>query len=225
MSKSLIFGLLWALLGNPFLAMIVLLVILYVIDRRFVGLTPSFIKPLRRRTAIRRLRQQVLMNPSDVPGKHELARLLIERKRYSEAKAILMPLQDALENSAEFWDDLGACLVPLSEPEVAEAAIRNALSINPRVKYGAPYLRLASLYAKTDPQKAIEQLEAFRSIQTSSCEAYYKLAQIYKQLGRLEDEKRALAECGAVYRMLPKYKKRQERKWALLARIRRVWPS
>lgn len=222
MSKFLLFGLLWALLGNPFLAILVLVVILYFLDRRFIGLTPSFIKPLRRRTAIRRLRQQVLMNPSDVPGKHELARLLIERKRYEEAKSILMPLQDALENSAEFWDDLGACLVHLDKPEVAEAAINNALSINPRVKYGAPYLRLASLYAKTDPQKAIKQLDEFRAIQTSSCEAYYKLAQIYKQLGRLDDEKQALAECVAVYRMLPKYKRRQERKWAVLARLRKV---
>jgi len=220
MSKFLIFGLLWALLGNPFLAILVMLVILYVIDRRFIGLTPSFIKPFRRRAAIRKLRQQVQLSPSDRSAKHELARLLIERKQFAEAKSILMPMQDVMNDSAEYWDDLGTALAALNEREAAEAAIRNALSINPRVKYGTPYLRLASMWAKDNPEAAIGHLESFRVIQTSSCEAYYKQAQIFQQLGRQEDERRALQECTSIYRQLPRYKRRQERKWALLAKLR-----
>jgi tetratricopeptide (TPR) repeat protein len=218
MFKILGFLLLWRLLGNPFLAIIVILVLFYVLDRRFVGITPSFVKPLKRLGAIRRLRQQVYMNPNDIPAKHELARLLIERKRYREAKEWLMPLQDP----AEFWDDLGNCLAHSHEREAAEAATRNALSINPRVKYGTPYLRLASLDARNNPQAAIAHLESFRTIQSSSCEAYYRLAQIYSQLGRMADARHALAECGTIYRSLPRYKKRQERKWALLAFLKRI---
>ncbi|WP_274649665.1 tetratricopeptide repeat protein [Paenibacillus humicola] len=221
MSKLLIFGFLWWLLGNPFLALIVMLVLIYALDRRFIGITPSVVKPLRRMGAIRRLRQQIHMNPNDIPSKHELARLLIERKHFKEARDILMPLQDSLEHSAEFWDDLGTALAHLSEPEGAEAAIRNALSINPRVKYGEPYLRLAALHAKTDPERAIGHLEEFRAIQSSSCEAYYRLARLYEQLGRDDQAKRSLAECLEVYRLLPRYKKRQERKWALLAWLKR----
>ncbi|MBP3961935.1 tetratricopeptide repeat protein [Paenibacillus lignilyticus] len=222
MVKILLFGLLWWLTGSPFLAVLVLLALLYVLDRRFIGLTPSFVKPLRRFGTIRRLRQQILMNPNDIPAKHELARLLIERKRYKEAKEWLMPLQDALEHSAEFWDDLGACLSHLGETDAAEAAIGNALSINPRVKYGTPYLRLAGIYAKTNPEKAIGHLQSFRAIHSSSIEAYYKLALLYSQLGRAEDAKQTLVECGTLYRALPRYKKRQERKWALLAFFKRL---
>ncbi|QHW33511.1 tetratricopeptide repeat protein [Paenibacillus rhizovicinus] len=217
MFKVLLFFLLWRLTGSPILAVIVFLIILYVLERRYVGLTPSIVRPLRRMSTIKRLRQQIAMNPNDVPAKHELARLLIERKRYAEAKAWLMPLQDALENSAEFWDDLGACLLQLGELEAAEASIGNALSINPRVKYGTPYLRLASIYAKKDPQKAIGYLQAFRGIHSSSIEAYYKLAEIYTLLGQRDEAKRMFAECGTIYRSLPRYKKRQERKWALRA--------
>ncbi|REE86152.1 tetratricopeptide repeat protein [Paenibacillus taihuensis] len=220
--KFLLFGLLWYLTGSPFLAIILMLVILYALDRRYVGLTPSFVKPLRRLGTIRRLRQQVAMNPNDIPAKHELARLLIERKRYKEAKEWLMPLQDALDNSAEFWDDLGACLMHLQETDAAEAALHNALSINPRVKYGTPYLRLAAIDAKRDPQKAIKHLESFRSIHSSSIEAYYKLANLYAQLDRTAEAKQTLEECGTIYRSLPRYKKRQERKWALLAFMKRM---
>lgn len=222
MIKVLAFFLLWRLFGNPFLAIIFLLVVFYLLDRRFVGITPSIVKPLRRFGLIRRLRQQVNMNPNDIPAKHELGRLLIERKRYKEAKEWLMPLQDALGHSAEFWDDLGTCLAQLGETEAAEAAINNALSINPRVKYGSPYLRLASLYAKTNPETAIGHLQSFRMIQSSSCEAYYRLAKLYSQLGRRNDAKQALTECGNIYRSLPRYKKRQERKWALLAFFSRM---
>ncbi len=222
MVKVLAFLLLWRLLGNPFLAIIVLLVVFYLLDRRFVGLTPSIVKPIRRFGLIRRLRQQVHMNPNDIPAKHELARLLIERKRYKEAKEWLMPLQDALEHSAEFWDDLGTCLANLGETEAAQAAILNALSINPKVKYGNPYLRLASLHAKSNPEAAIAHLQSFRAIQSSSCEAYYRLAKLYAQLGRREDAKQALTECSHIYRSLPRYKKRQERKWAMLAFFSRI---
>ncbi|AZN42747.1 tetratricopeptide repeat protein [Paenibacillus albus] len=222
MIKLVLFGFLWWLTGSPFLAVIVLLGILYVLDRRYIGLTPSFVKPMRRLGTIRRLRQQVAMNPNDIPAKHELARLLIERKKYREAKEWLMPLQDALEHSAEFWDDLGACLMHLQETDAAEAALRNALSINPRVKYGTPYLRLAAIEAKKDPQKAINHLESFRTIHSSSIEAYYKLASLYEQLGRTGEAKQTLTECSTIYRSLPRYKKRTERKWALLAFMKRL---
>lgn len=222
MSKIFAFGFLWWLFGNPFIALLVLLFLLYMLDRRFIGLTPSVLKPFKRLRQIRRLRGQAEMNPNDIPAKHELGRLLTERKRYREAKEWLMPLQDALEHSAEYWDDLGACLAALSETAAAEAAISNALAINPRVKYGAPYLRLASLYAESDPVRAIVQLQKFCDMQSSSCEAYYRLAGLYRQLGQKEDEKEALLTCGAIYRMLPRFLKRQERKWALLAWIRRM---
>ncbi|BBH18726.1 hypothetical protein Back11_00710 [Paenibacillus baekrokdamisoli] len=222
MIKVLAFFLLWRLLGNPFLAIIVLVVVFYLLDRRFLGITPSIVKPLRRFGLIRRLRQQVYMNPNDIPAKHELARLLIERKRYKEAKEWLMPLQDSLDHSAEYWDDLAACLAPLGETQASEAATHNALSINPRVKYGSPYLRLAALHAKTDPEQAIKHLQSFRTIQSSSCEAYYRLSKLYMQLGRSEDAKQSLVECGNMYRSLPRYKKRQERKWAFLAWSNRI---
>ncbi|EFM08870.1 TPR repeat-containing protein [Paenibacillus curdlanolyticus YK9] len=217
--KFLLFGLLLSIFGNPILAIIAFVVILYIIDRRFVGLSPSLVKPIRRIGRIRKLRQLLDMNPNDLSAKLELAKLLIDKRSYRQARELLEPLQEreSVEQSAEYWDDLGTSLLHTGEPEAGEAAIRKALSINPRVKYGQPYLRLAAKIGKQDAGKALDDLEAFQQIQTSSCEGYYRLAKLNQLLGRKAEAKQALNDSLRLYRQLPRYKKRQERRWALLS--------
>ncbi|MOA49630.1 Tetratricopeptide repeat protein [compost metagenome] len=63
-------------------------------------------------------------------------------------------------------------------------------------------------------------LEQFRQVNSSSCEAYYRLGQLYEQLGRGEDARRAYRETLQIYRSLPKYNKRKQRRWAILARFK-----
>ncbi|MGN7456221.1 tetratricopeptide repeat protein [Paenibacillus pasadenensis] len=221
MKIALLFGLLWTLLGNPFLALLVLLAVLYFLDRRFVGLTPSFTKPLRRRSRIAALRRELDANPSNSGSRLELARLQLERKRYAEARSTLEPLRESLlmEDSAEFWDDYGTSLLHTGREEEGEAAIRKALALNPRVKYGAPHLRLAALKAKSDKTQALAELEAFSRIQSSSCEGYYRMGKLLQGLDRKADAKAAFEEGLRLYRQLPKYKRRQERRWALLCSL------
>ncbi|WP_138755419.1 tetratricopeptide repeat protein [Paenibacillus sinopodophylli] len=215
MLKFGLFVFLYWLLGSPFLAIIVLLILLYLLDRRFIGLSPSILKPIKRMSRIRKLRQQINLSPNDVSSKHELARLLIERKKYSEALRLLEPLERVLEDSAEYWDDLGISYLNRGEAEKGITSIRRALELNPRVKYGAPYLRLAAHCAVGNTSEALAYLEAFQEVNSSSCEAYHYQSSIYKKLGNTDEAKRGAEEGLRVYRMLPKYKKRQERKWAV----------
>lgn len=215
MLKFSLFILLTWLFGNPFIAIIIMLILLYVLDRRFVGLTPSLFKPLKRFTKIRKLRQHIHISPNDVSSKHELARLLIERKKYSEALKWLEPLQHTLEDSAEYWDDLGNSYLSIGDEERGVACTLRGLDLNARVKYGAPYLRLAAHYSNGRTDQALSYIHAFQEIHSSSCEAYDRLAFIYKQLGQAEESKRATEEGLRIFRMLPRYKKRQERKWAV----------
>lgn len=219
LGKFLLFGLLWSILGNPFLAIIVLLIILYALDRRFVGITPSFVKPLRRLGRIRRLRHQLDLNPNDLSAKLELAKLLIEKRSFRQARELLEPLQEreSIQDSAEYWDDLGTSLLRTGELARGETAVRRALAINPRVKYGQPYLRLAAAIGSNDTAKALEDLASFQLIHTSSCEGYYRLAKLNMSLGRKDDAKQALNESIRIYRMLPRYKRREERRWAWLS--------
>ncbi|RXZ81194.1 hypothetical protein EBB07_15995 [Paenibacillaceae bacterium] len=221
MGKFILFPLLMWIFGYPFIAIIVLLIIVYFIDRRFIGLSPSFVKPLRRRSQIAKLRQQLLLNPNDVTAKQDIARLLLEKKSYAEARKRLESIGDKLAHSAEYWNDLGVAYLHTGSETEGEAYILKALELNPRVKYGEPYLRLAAVHFKTSPDKAIAYLEQFRTIQSSSCEAYYRLGNLYAQLGNLSEANRAYAESWQVYQTLPKYKKRQERGWALRSRLKK----
>ncbi|GGG51813.1 tetratricopeptide repeat protein [Paenibacillus radicis (ex Gao et al. 2016)] len=222
MSKVLLFVFLTWLTGNPFIAIIVLLVILYALDRRFVGLTPSFMKPLRRSSQLRKLKRHIALAPNDTSSKLEAARILIEKKKYREALGLLEPMERMLEDSAEYWDDLGLCCLELGQHERGETAIHKALEINPRVKYGAPYLRLATYYSRTNTEKALSYIASFQNIQSSSCEAFERLATIYKLMDRKQDAAEAIEEGLRVYRALPRYKKRTERKWAIRLLIKRI---
>ncbi|QQZ59477.1 tetratricopeptide repeat protein [Paenibacillus sonchi] len=209
------FLLLYRLVGNPFLALIILLVILYFLDRRYVGILPSFTKPFRRSRQISKLRTTISLNPNDVSAKFDLARLLIERKRYSEAKELLVQIADRYEQSAEYWVELGYANLKLGHLPEGEAQMLQGLEINRKAQYGQPYLRLAEVFRNIDHNKALQYVTQFQEIQSSSSEAYYLAGSMYKALGRKEDAKRAFNESTAVYRSLPKYKKRQERGWAL----------
>lgn len=215
MTKVLLFFFLTWLTGSPIIAILVLLVILYALDRRFVGLTPSLLKPIRRSSQLSKLKKHIALSPNDTSSKLEASRILIEKKKYVEALKLLEPMERVLDESAEYWDDLGISCMHTGQPERGEEAVHRALSINPRVKYGAPYLRLAAYYSNKDAGKALTYIDSFQEIQSSSCEAYARLADIYKQMNRLDDRKTAIEDGLRIYRMLPKYKKRVERKWAL----------
>lgn len=222
MSKLIVFSFLWWLLGNPFLAIIVMLALVYIADRRFVGIFPSFIKPIQRLRMIRHLKQQILINPNDTSSKYELARLYIEKKNYKDANHILIPLQKTMDHSADYWIDLGTTYLYDGQLEQGEQYILQGLQINARAKYGQPYLVLAEKYSAHNFDKALLYLSKFREIHSSSCEAYYILSTILNQLGKKQEAKEALNETFIIYKALPKYKKRQERKWVIKSLIRKL---
>jgi tetratricopeptide (TPR) repeat protein len=207
--------LLFRLVGNPFLAIIILLLILYFLDRRYVGIFPSITKPFKRMRQISKLRTTISLNPNDVSSKFDLARSLAERKKYREAKDLLLQIEDRYEQSAEYWVELGHVNLKLGALEEGEAQTLRGLEINRKAQYGQPYLWLAETFRHTNHDKALHYVTQYQEIQSSSSEAYYLAGSMYKALGRTDDAKRAFEESAAVYRSLPKYKKRQERGWAL----------
>ncbi|CAH0121532.1 hypothetical protein PAE9249_04063 [Paenibacillus sp. CECT 9249] len=220
LSKFFIFSILLYITRNPLLAILLLLVILYFLDRRYVGLSPSLMKPFKLANRISKLRTELRNNPHHASSKFELARCLIERKNYREALEWMKQLEGPMEDSADLHAEMGLCYLKLGDLEQGERYMEKALTLNPRVRYGEPYLRLGEAYAPADPEKAIRMLESFRQMQSSSCEAYYRLGLLYAGMGRQEEAKAAFRETLEIYRSLPKYNKRKERRWALLARFK-----
>lgn len=222
MSKFLLFSLLWWITGNPFFAVLILLAILYVLDRRYVGLFPSITRPFALNRRLARVKQELRIRPFDVSAKQEAARILMEKRRYKEALPLLQDAASKMDESAEVICDLGICECKTGSIRDGERHLLRALELNPRVRYGEPYLRLAEALAQTESGKALEALEQFRGLHSSSCELYYRLGRLYEKLGKKQKAKDAYREAGEVYRTLPKYKRKTERRWALLSFLRRI---
>jgi tetratricopeptide (TPR) repeat protein len=222
LAKIFIFLLLWRLTGNPFLAVLVLLVILYFIDRRFIGLTPSLTRPFKRNRRLNQIKFELLTHPHNTSGKLEAAWLLIEKKKYAQALLYLEEVNRVLDDSAEACYATGLCFLKLGDLEQGEKWVLQSLDINPRVRYGEPYLRLGEALAVVQPEKALKYLQQFREVQSSSCEAYYRLGQLYERMGRKEESRLIYKETLEIYHGLPKYKRRTERRWALLAWWRKI---
>ena len=221
MTKFFLFYLLFRLTGNPLIAIVLILVIAYLADRRFVGIFPSVTRPFVVRKRMSLLQNSLRLNPHDTSSKVELARLLLERKRYAEALPLLQDASRVMSDSAEVTYEHGYCELKLGHLAEGEALVLKALELNPRTYYGEPYLRLAEAFASTEPDKAISYLESFHAIHSSSVEGYYRLGQLYAMLGKTNEAKRAYQEAAAIYKGLPAYKKRMERKWAWLSSLKK----
>ncbi|TMV44001.1 hypothetical protein FE783_33810 [Paenibacillus mesophilus] len=222
MSKFFLFALIWWLVGNPFLALIIVLVLLYMLDRRFIGLSPSLLKPYRRNRRLSRLKRELALAPHNAGNKLEAARLYIEKEKYAEALELLEQVSSVYD-SADVVYEIGLCRLKLGQLEEGERLILQSLDMNARVKYGEPYLRLGETLAPVAPDRAIRYLEQFRQINSSSCEGSYRLGRIYDRLGSKDMAKRAYGDALLIYRGLPRYKRRAERRWAILSKWRQIF--
>lgn len=219
-SKFILFSILLYITRSPIIAIIVLLVILYVLDRRYVGLTPSLFKPVKRMRRVSRLKDELRANSHASSTRFELARIYIEQKKYRDALMELEQIEAVMADSADYHFEVGRCHLKLGNIAEGEKFMGKALELNPRVGYGDSYLYLAEAYTQGQPEKAIEMLEKFRDVYSSSCEAYYRLGILYQQLGREDKAREAFRETAEIYRSLPKYNRRKQRRWALLARMK-----
>ncbi len=222
MAKLFIFGLFFWLFGNPFVAFLVLMIVLYLLDRRFLGIFPNLFRPFHLSIRLRRVRQELSLGPHNASLKMEAARILMEKQRYAEAMILLDELIHVMSDSAEIWFEAGRCRLKLGDLSVGEEHILRALQLNPRVRYGEPYLRLGEAYADVDQNKAIRYLRQFQDIHSSSCEAYYRLGLVLEKVGQMDEAKQAYEEAKTIYQSLPKYKRKSERRWVWLARRKSI---
>ncbi len=221
MSKLLMFFIFTVILGNPLIALLLVILILYFVDRRFIGFAPNLFKPIQTSRRIAKLKQELSLSPFNQSLKTELGRLYLERKKFAQALTYLQEVHEANPDSDEIKAELGLALMKTGKVDQGASLIERALQGNPRVKYGQPLLHLAEAYSDSDPVKAAAYLERFKDMQSSSCEAYYRLGRLYDKLGRSQDAADAYKETIELYKALPKYKKKSERRWAWLAQLKK----
>ncbi|QQE80133.1 lipopolysaccharide assembly protein LapB [Alicyclobacillus sp. SO9] len=220
-----LFGLLRFITGNTWISIILIVIIYYFIDRRYIGLFPSVIKPFRRLMRTSNLRRQIAMNPHDMPAKYDLARTYMEKRQYRGALRLLEDLSDTMKESEDVVYDTGVCYLALGNLEKGEQLVLRSLEKNKQLRYGEPYLKLAVAYSSSDPDKALRFVQEVQSYNFSSCESYYRMAQLHRHFGRKQEARDALRQCLDTYRVLPRFRRRTERRWAVLALLQSVLPS
>ncbi|RAP28402.1 hypothetical protein C2W64_04836 [Brevibacillus laterosporus] len=220
MGKFFLFSFLFWIFGNPFIALLVILLLIYLLDLRYMRLFPSWFRPIKQSSRLRKIKNDLRLNPHDTSAKLEVARILMEKKRYEEAYQYLNAIFSVMNDSAEYLSDYGICQIKQGQVDQGEANVLRAFAINPRVKYGEAYLYLSESYAEQDTAKSLSYLKSLQQLNSSSAEVYYRMGQLYEYLGEKQEAKQAYREAIEVYRGLPTYKKRMERRWSLLSWFR-----
>jgi len=89
MKGLIIFSLITLFTGNPLLALAVIVIIYFFIDRRFIGLLPDFAASWRRRMRISELERIVRANPHNGDALLELGVHYFERGKFRNAVDVL----------------------------------------------------------------------------------------------------------------------------------------
>lgn len=223
MGKFFILYFIFAILGNPITALIIVFIIFILLDRRYMRWFPRLIRKLKNGQKLRQLLREVEANPHNATDKLEVGQLYADRKHFAKAVPYLEGALERIQNHAEGLFYLGWCYCRTGRPDAGIAKIEEALALNPRVRYGEPYLRMAEYYREQgDYNKALNWLERGNEAGLSNAEMAYRKGQLLEKLGNKHQAAEAFDTAIQYYRTSPKYIKREERRWALLARLARI---
>lgn len=197
-----------------------IVVIYLLIDRRFIGLLPDVFRPFRRGARARSLQRALDVNPADATAHFELGSLFVEQRKWQQALPHLETAVTRLKNSQAHYQ-FGVALFRSGQEDEGKVQLEKALELNPKVGYGEPYLYLVEYALKRQQDvDAIpglaEALELYSSVDVS-----YRLGRLFEQSGAVQHARRLYKEALASYRESPKFLRRQHRRSALNARVRR----
>lgn len=218
-----VYYLLSRLTGNPFLGLVILIVLYTLLDKTYLGFLPDFSRPFMRNSRIRSLVSELQVNPANASAAQELGVLYFEKKKYHKALVFLQKAHERVKNSARLYLYMGMAYMESGEQEAGMTALLKAIELDRKTGHGLPYIYLIryELDKTGVKSEAIERYESdFENF--ANTENFYRMGLVYKNSGRSREAgemfRRALEE----YAYVPKTLKRIHRKWALLSRLRLV---
>ena len=167
---------------------------------------------------IRTLDAQIAANPANVTARRDLAVLWLERLRPRRALQLLDEARTRTPDDAELLYLTGVARFRSGDAAGALAPLVKAVEIDPRVRFGEPFLVAAqSLLALDRLEEAEDALERYVSSNSSSLQGYVRLAQVRKRRGDGQGAQKALLEAFDTWSQLPGYRRRKEVGWWLRA--------
>jgi tetratricopeptide (TPR) repeat protein len=212
------------IVGNPFVALLIVLAVFYFGSAQFTGRAWNPFAPLQRKRQIDRLRTAIEANPENAAAHNDLGRILALRGRFAEAIPHLEKARKRSPDSAETAFFFGYALLATGREEEGLTLIEEALAEKPRMRYGEPYRLTGDVYLRAGRfVEALPWYETFTRLNTDSTEGFYKLGKCLAGTGREEEARAALRAALAAYRQAPRFIRRAQRLWYLKAawRLRR----
>jgi tetratricopeptide (TPR) repeat protein len=210
-----LWGLLSWITGSPLTAGVVVLLVWWLGDRFTFRLFPDPLRFLGRWRRMSQLRTTLAVNPHDRRARFELAERLLEGGRPRLAAETLRPNIEAGDEDARTAYVMGSALGRIGSYEQAERALELARQEDPRFRAGEIDLELGrQRAARGDWAGTREVIERLLVERPGSVEGRYLLARALSGLG---DEPRARSvrdEAWRDYVLLPRFHRRQERRFA-----------
>lgn len=205
---------------SPLTALLLLVVVYAVIDRRFIGILPDFLQPWRRWQKISGLKREIQAYPYDGRILYELGALLTEQGKTKEGLHYLEKAAERLPEHPDVQYFLGVALFQSGQPEEGRQALEKALALNPKVRYGAPYVYLVDYYLHRENGESAAAQYLDKIAEYGSPEYYYRLGLVFQKAGRPEKAKEMFAEAAANFRSCPTFYRKKHRSWAFRAKVR-----
>jgi len=213
-NRFFLFVILSWILGNPLLALLVLLGLSLPGYLYAGGWVLRLWNRYYRWRSIERLRQTVAINPHNVAALSSLGRELAMAGRPQEALEYLRSAEPRSANSAETLYFLGYSLLQTGDGEKGRDFVERALKIDPKFRYGEPHLALGDYHFQRQQLKAaLPYYETLKTLHSSHVEGLYKLGCCHYSLGDYAKAERELTASVESFQTSPRYKRRLERSW------------
>lgn len=223
MDNTFLIYLILRLLGTPYFTIMIILALIYLFDRFFIGILPNIFAPIRVKSTIKKLESELRINPSNASNSMELGILYFNRKRYSKALEYLNKSYERIKDSDRLFLYRGMALIETGYKKEGIDNLRKAVEISEGTGYGLPYVYLLSNAMedpsiKQDEKKTLED----KFWRYANTENLYRMGMMYKRHGDREKAKEMFDNAIKEYSYCPKNLKKLHRRWALLSRLNRV---
>jgi tetratricopeptide (TPR) repeat protein len=218
-----LYFLLSMLTGNPILAIVLVLIIYFFIDRYYLRFLPDFSRMFRANREIRSNLRDIQINPQNARAAYALGVLYFERKKYKEAIKYLEHPRLKNDNTPGYLSYLGMTEMELGRNEEGKSNIQKALETDPRAGYGLPYIYLIknAMNEKSPDRNTINTLEQ-KVGRFANTENLYRLGMMYKKSGDRGKANEFFSKALTEYSYCPRGISRLHRKWAILSRINKI---
>jgi tetratricopeptide (TPR) repeat protein len=209
--------------NNPIMALILIFIIYAVIDRRFIGSLPDFSKAFQNWRKTAALKQELECTPS--PGRiyYELGALQVERGKMEEGRSNLEKAHELISEHPDIEYYLGVARIKTNALDEGKAALEYAIQLNPKVKYGFPYIYLIEYSLKKHESQ--EQIDEYmdKIYSNSNPQLLYELGIIFQKEGYTEKAREMFQEVRSSLKQCPSFMKKQYRYFAIMAAIRTMF--